>query len=650
MSSLYSQDLRIELIQNGEQSGTWGNTTNNNLGTLIEDAISGVTVYTTTTASYTLTALNGVADQARSAVLSLNTSYAGNYTVIVPTVTKIYVVKNNSSSRTLTIKTSAGTGVGIPPLKAVLVRCNTSGDMEEQFNHVVGNFSLGGTLTVDGNTTLSNPVTIPTSAFLGGSQTATISVASPSVITVASAPDSGTAVVFTTSDTLPTGLTVGTVYYVSNINSTTFNVSTSSTLSPLVNVTVAGSGTHTVANISLAVTPPTASNSTQIATTEYVTTAVADSLVNYQTKEAVKAATTQNITLSGAQTIDGISIVAGDRVLVKDQFASSQTATITIAAPGVVTVGSSLTAGTKVEFTTTGALPTGLTAGQTYYVLTTGTSFSLSLISGGAPITTSGTQSGTHTLGVVPAATNGVYIANASTWTRATDMNTAAEVAAASVPVLSGTSNGGKTFNTSFKSTNTLGTTTMAWDVVVTGDVLTNKTLGTGTLVGTTLITSGTSIAATSGTAIDFTSIPSWVKRVTVMFSGVAISVGTHAIVLQLGTGATPTYVTTGYSGSSGRYSNATATDTATLTSLLGFAINLAGPVLTNTIQGTYVLTNITGNTWVCSANFATNGGTLITTAGTLSLGAALSAVRITTNLASPTTTFTAGNINILYE
>ena len=62
MPSSYSPDLRIELIATGEQSGTWGTTTNNNLGTLIEDAISGMTSVTTVTSPYTLTAINGASN------------------------------------------------------------------------------------------------------------------------------------------------------------------------------------------------------------------------------------------------------------------------------------------------------------------------------------------------------------------------------------------------------------------------------------------------------------------------------------------------------------------------------------------------------------------------------------------------------------
>lgn len=93
----------------------------------------------------------------------------------------------------------------------------------------------------------------------------------------------------------------------------------------------------------------------------------------------------------------------------------SSAVTITIAAPGVVSWNAhGLVAGTPVMFATTGALPTGLTAGTTYYVSATGlttNAFSLSANSGGATITTSGTQSGVHTLSTVPAPSRRMFAA-----------------------------------------------------------------------------------------------------------------------------------------------------------------------------------------------------------------------------------------------
>jgi hypothetical protein len=69
MASSYSPSLKLELIGNGDQSGTWGTTTNNNLGTLLEQAITGVQSITMSNADYTLTNYNGTSDEARNAVL-----------------------------------------------------------------------------------------------------------------------------------------------------------------------------------------------------------------------------------------------------------------------------------------------------------------------------------------------------------------------------------------------------------------------------------------------------------------------------------------------------------------------------------------------------------------------------------------------------
>jgi hypothetical protein len=153
MPSSYSPDLRIELIATGEQSGTWGTTTNNNLGTLIEDAIAGKTSVTSSSSPYTLTALNGTADESRAAALELNCTGA-NFIVIVPTVTKLYVVENVNATDSVQVKTASGTGVTVPPLKTVLLRCDGT-NVVEQLDQVVGNFGVGGNFSVAGNATFT---------------------------------------------------------------------------------------------------------------------------------------------------------------------------------------------------------------------------------------------------------------------------------------------------------------------------------------------------------------------------------------------------------------------------------------------------------------------------------------------------------------
>ena len=124
MPSTYSPNLRIELIANGEQSGTWGTTTNTNLGTLVEDAISGYVSVSITSADQALVATNGSADQARNMIINLNTTgwpSPTNFNVYVPPAEKFYVIRNSSSfaatiycSTVLNNTTPGGTGLVLP--------------------------------------------------------------------------------------------------------------------------------------------------------------------------------------------------------------------------------------------------------------------------------------------------------------------------------------------------------------------------------------------------------------------------------------------------------------------------------------------------------------------------------------------------------
>lgn len=125
MASTYSSRLRIELIGTGEQSGTWGVTTNTNLGTLIEEAIAGVAAITMTDANYTLTEANGAQDESRQMVLQLSGALTATRDVICPAVQKVYIVKNlTSGGQSIVLKTSAGTGITVPNGKTTLVYCD----------------------------------------------------------------------------------------------------------------------------------------------------------------------------------------------------------------------------------------------------------------------------------------------------------------------------------------------------------------------------------------------------------------------------------------------------------------------------------------------------------------------------------------------
>ena len=149
----------------------------------------------------------------------------------------------------------------------------------------------------------------------------------------------------------------------------------------------------------------------------------------------------------------------------------------------------------------------------------------------------------------------------------------------------------------------------------------------------------GTAVASTSGASIDFTSLPSWVKRITLMFDGVSQTTGTSPyLLIQIGTSGG--IVATGYVGvcSTNGSSNALSTT--------GFG--LRGPSAGSAVQtGVMSIVSFTGNTWLATG---VSGDTTYTqsgyTAGKLALGGTLDRVRIVANGGA----FNGGSINILYE
>lgn len=158
-------------------------------------------------------------------------------------------------------------------------------------------------------------------------------------------------------------------------------------------------------------------------------------------------------------------------------------------------------------------------------------------------------------------------------------------------------------------------------------------------------LVSGTSQASTSGTSIDFTSIPSWAKRITLMFQGVSTS-GTSTIQIQLGTGAGPTYTTSGYLGNS----QAIASASAAIGENNGAGFRLVANISATSVQhGQIIISNISGNSWTEFGILGQSDAARINwSGGSVSLAAVLTAIRITT--VNGTDTFDAGSINILYE
>jgi hypothetical protein len=147
-----------------------------------------------------------------------------------------------------------------------------------------------------------------------------------------------------------------------------------------------------------------------------------------------------------------------------------------------------------------------------------------------------------------------------------------------------------------------------------------------------------TAVASTSGTSIDFTSIPSWVKRITVMFNEVSTS-GSSAIQVQLGDGGG--MENTGYLSTS-------STTGGTVTAITsGFAI--CTPAAASVVSGHCVITLIdSANTWIQTSLIKSATNTMAYSAGNKATSDTLTQIRITT--VNGTDTFDAGSINILYE
>ena len=200
MASTYSTNLKIELIGTGDQSGTWGTTTNTNLGSLIEEAIAGyVTQAVTDGAATVLTIPNGSSSNGRNYVIELTGALTAARTVEVPAVDKPYIFFNNTTGGyAVTVKVSGQTGVTIANGKKAIVYTNST-DVIEVVNAPV---SEAGTQTLTNKTltsptintaTLSNPTVTGVATFAAGT------VSAPAITTTG---DTNTGIFFPAADTI----------------------------------------------------------------------------------------------------------------------------------------------------------------------------------------------------------------------------------------------------------------------------------------------------------------------------------------------------------------------------------------------------------------------------------------------------------------
>jgi hypothetical protein len=162
MASTYS-DLKIELIATGEQSGTWGTTTNTNLGTALTEAITGSADVAFSSADVTLTLTDtNNAQTARNLRLNLTGTSGGARNLILGSgcqIEKLYLV-NNGCADAVTVKNTTGSGIAVPAGKSMFV-FNNGTNVVDALNYFAGEvaattITASGNLTVDGNTTLGN--------------------------------------------------------------------------------------------------------------------------------------------------------------------------------------------------------------------------------------------------------------------------------------------------------------------------------------------------------------------------------------------------------------------------------------------------------------------------------------------------------------
>jgi hypothetical protein len=247
MSSTYSTNLAIELIGAGEQAGNWGSTTNTNLGTLLEQAISGYTTYSCTGGTDTLAMTNGADATARNMFIQLNGTGGG--TLVVPGTypnanKKLYFIFNNTSLA-ITVKVSGQTGVSVPAAAKMLLVC-TGADVVSATNYMA-TLTLGTPLAVaqggTGGTTSTGTGAV---VFATSPTLVTPALGTPSALVATNA--SGTAVnlsagSLTTSATASTAFTVtqsGTKLNIAYNGVTVFSIDSSGNIIAKANVTAYG--------------------------------------------------------------------------------------------------------------------------------------------------------------------------------------------------------------------------------------------------------------------------------------------------------------------------------------------------------------------------------------------------------------------------
>jgi hypothetical protein len=346
MAITYSPNLKFTLIGTGDQAGTWGNTTNTNIGTLIEQSIAGYvsqTVADSAGSPTSLTIADGTDSAARNMVMVLQGALGAARDLILPTSTKLYFIHNNTSGGfAVTVKCSGQTGVSVPNgAKAILV-CNGV-DIVEAANYFSGlTFPSSATIATLSGTTLGyGSASITTASVASGTianlLATTFTGGSASITTITGASANITTITGTTIGTTASSTLRGTSAAITHLNAT------SATIPTLTGVTTFAATSATITSATI-----TGLSSTSANITTLTGTTVGYGSASITTITGTTIGTTASTTIRGVS--GAITNLSASTLVVTNMTATSGTIT-TFASTSATITGLNTTSAVIGKFT-----------------------------------------------------------------------------------------------------------------------------------------------------------------------------------------------------------------------------------------------------------------------------------------------------------
>lgn len=195
----YTNSLRLILPVTGTESGTWGDTINNKITSLVDSAVAGTAVVTIAGSDVTLTANNGATDEARNMVIQLTGSPGASRNVIVPAKSKIYYIRN-STANAQTVKTSGGSGVSVPSGRIMVLYCDGT-DVVQAVNNI-DSPALTGTPTAPTAAAGSNTTQVANTAYVTAERSTTATLTGKSLASLGVVSFASVATITSTSGTI----------------------------------------------------------------------------------------------------------------------------------------------------------------------------------------------------------------------------------------------------------------------------------------------------------------------------------------------------------------------------------------------------------------------------------------------------------------